>query len=621
MRENSIIPGLNSVLSTISGEIPNRFFILGKTNIPLPSDLEEKAKNKGCMYLSWSYGAQGTIFLLTNHLDVAQSEEMLVLKLGFAHSPSWEALDARALMERGSVTHFGINHEDIHGNTLIVGVNRQKPSFSIFQSLTATSQAFYWEGGDTLLLSDSLRLLIRLVSPLELNAEAVPYHFLFRSVHGKMTYFKNIHKLHCGHIARYRNNGLHIEQLVRLDDWMPKEKIKKVLPSAVRNFDEIAECVIGSYIQWIKKSSKDLLVLLSGGVDSSLLTSYIRANLHPQSDLCSASYTIEAGEFEAEIEYAQNAVTQFNTSHQFLPISSREYASLLEQFIDLTVQPVENEQDPCYLALVKEFSGRNVRYLFSGSASDTLLGYESSKCLSNVERFRRVPYSPYLLNFLAGAFKHVLPNKAFGLQETAFLIQTLPEPASPYHPMHRNDIFTNVTRVNQCFGTEVISGAMNYRLAEFEIFSKSKNCLESPHLIGLTHSVHDNEIVMIQLFRSFDLELVHPYLDSAFVQAVFSFDPMIRYCHKGHPKWLPKLLLEKKLPRHNKMARNLKRAGGFDKELRLWMKNSVLKDMVRAIQRPGYMTRAAYNQAVENPDWFTWNLLVLDLFQKRILTN
>jgi hypothetical protein len=67
------------------------------------------------------------------------------------------------------------------------------------------------------------------------------------------------------------------------------------------------------------------------------------------------------------------------------------------------------------------------------------------------------------------------------------------------------------------------------------------------------------------------------------------------------------------------LTQKSKRAGGFDNELRKWMKSGVLREMVHNIQRPGYLSLKDFEQSKENPDWFTWNLLTLDIFQKRIL--
>lgn len=41
-------------------------------------------------------------------------------------------------------------------------------------------------------------------------------------------------------------------------------------------------------------------------------------------------------------------------------------------------------------------------------------------------------------------------------------------------------------------------------------------------------------------------------------------------------------------------------------------------DMVRTIDRPGFMDRDDFENKLQNPDWFTWNLLTLDVFKKSI---
>ena len=41
--------------------------------------------------------------------------------------------------------------------------------------------------------------------------------------------------------------------------------------------------------------------------------------------------------------------------------------------------------------------------------------------------------------------------------------------------------------------------------------------------------------------------------------------------------------------------------------------------MVQEIERPGFITRADFEQKIRQPDWFTWNMLTLDLFKKYVL--
>jgi hypothetical protein len=49
------------------------------------------------------------------------------------------------------------------------------------------------------------------------------------------------------------------------------------------------------------------------------------------------------------------------------------------------------------------------------------------------------------------------------------------------------------------------------------------------------------------------------------------------------------------------------------------MRSGDLRELVQEIKRPGFMEPGDFKQKIENPDWFTWNLLTLDLFQKLVL--
>jgi len=61
-----------------------------------------------------------------------------------------------------------------------------------------------------------------------------------------------------------------------------------------------------------------------------------------------------------------------------------------------------------------------------------------------------------------------------------------------------------------------------------------------------------------------------------------------------------------------------KRAGTFFTDLFAWMREGVLADMVRSIERPGYVDPKSFRQQIEAPDWTTWNLLLMDLYAKHL---
>lgn len=56
-------------------------------------------------------------------------------------------------------------------------------------------------------------------------------------------------------------------------------------------------------------------------------------------------------------------------------------------------------------------------------------------------------------------------------------------------------------------------------------------------------------------------------------------------------------------------------------ELFVAMREVELSEMVRAIDRPGFLSQKDFADKIENPDWFTWSMFTLDLFKKHVLNG
>jgi hypothetical protein len=56
-------------------------------------------------------------------------------------------------------------------------------------------------------------------------------------------------------------------------------------------------------------------------------------------------------------------------------------------------------------------------------------------------------------------------------------------------------------------------------------------------------------------------------------------------------------------------------------ELFYAMREGELHEMVRAIERPGFLSQKEFTEKIENPAWFTWSMLNLDLVKKYVLNG
>jgi hypothetical protein len=185
--------------------------------------------------------------------------------------------------------------------------------------------------------------------------------------------------------------------------------------------------------------------------------------------------------------------------------------------------------------------------------------------------------------------------------------------------MNVMSVYTDWEVLPRCFDTQVIRDALAYR-SELE-----KQQFDSPRLIERVHALHlltdtcDSIALWQQLGLAYGQEIIYPYLDDAVVKMSMAFDPQKRFFLNGRTKPVLKLILEQK--EADVIVNKPKYGGGWGNDLPDWMCQGVLRDMVQAIQRPAFMERADFQNKIEHPDWFTWNLLTMDLFNKHVLAH
>jgi asparagine synthetase B (glutamine-hydrolysing) len=617
---------INRLIATLKSEqaqglIPatapqRRFIVAGWTRRSLNPELGRWFGENGISYTVRDFGPRGTLFLIHSHPDVANTEEASLIKLGLAHTAELEPLSAGDLLVGDYVSPAGLPRGGIGGGTTTICMGQHAPALSVYQSLTSTSQIYYWQGRDWLICADTLRYLVAMVNTLEPEPDAVPHHLLYRTVPGAMTYFRGVSKLLCGHVATCDGGEWRITQAERLDDWVPERQITRVTPEFMADFERQTERLVHLYVSQ-SEGKRALGVLLSGGVDSTLMASLVKGALRPWDRLRSLSYAMRVPSFVGEMHYARHASRMLGTDHRFYDVFAEDYPRWFTESIRLLAQPLDNEQDPCYLMLARAVAPEGLRYLYSGSAADCLLGRESARRLQQVESWRGVPAGRVTLSALSRALGGAAPNKAYGLNAIAHLLEDINDPLSPRFALNRLGMLSDPDVVERSFGTETIRRVMQYRCELLATYSSSGNLAESVHLDSVFLDVHDEENALVQLMRTAGVESVTPYLDSAFVRQSLTLHRRLRYHVGGQVKWLPKAVLDRRLA--SPTTRWPKLSGGFDRELVQWMQHGVLADTVRDMDRPAYLSADDWKAKREHPDWLTWNLLNLHMFEKLVL--
>lgn len=550
------------------------------------------------------------------YAEVAEGEGMVVIKVGLMRAGS-RLLSASTVLDRGLITPLGVQEADIHGNVLLICLTKREPEFCAYRSPLATPQLYYRAEEGNALLSDNLRMMIELLDHPKINCAALPLHFLFRSVPGRKTYVDDVYRLGSGERLTWSDGTPSTELCRDLRALFDGGDYRSVNAQTVGQFYEQLRSVMAVYLGGLTDGSSRPATLLSGGIDSSLLQQTINDFSAPSARPLSFSYALEAPSFAPEIGYAEDASRVFKTKHTSVEVSPKDYPDLLVTAIRTLGQPPHHESVPCVIPVVEHVSADydEVRYLFCGGAGGTLHGIGKSQDVVRANRYRNWPVP--ILRLLARILAPIWQSKAYGAGKAAQVLPSLDDLDSPLHPMNAVSMYTDWELTNRCFDPPAVCEALAYR-RELERQQLDSPCLiEKMHMVDQVSGVSVASGFWLQLGLASNRKIIFPYLDDAVVSATLAFDPTERFYHANRTKPILKLILESK--NLHDIANRPKYGSGFGDDLLDWMRRGVLRDLVRAIERPAFMEQADFERKLEEPDWFTWNMLTLDLFQKCVL--
>ncbi len=225
---------------------------------------------------------------------------------------------------------------------------------------------FYYQGEGLFAFASEIKALLTCPNvPSEVAAEFLPAYLSFGYVPCPHTLYRGIHQLPPGHLAILAAGGrLHIKPYWRLR-MQPDESIQ---------FEDACEQVRLLTRQAVRKrlvSDVPLGVLLSGGVDSSIVTGLASQELGKVKTFCAAFPEDPAFD---ETRYARIVARHFATDHHELEIRPQT-ADLIEKLVYHHDQPfMDSSAVPTYL--ISQLARQHVTVVLNGDGGDELFaGY------------------------------------------------------------------------------------------------------------------------------------------------------------------------------------------------------------------------------------------------------
>ncbi len=258
--------------------------------------------------------------------------------------------------------------------------NSKKQELFLARDHFGIKPLFYTFFNDTLLFSSEIKALFKYPGIEKIiNSQGISELFGIGPAHTPgTTVFKNIFEIKPAHYAVYNSNGFHIERYWKLET---KEHTD--------NFEETCEKVhylLDDAIQRQLVSDVPLCVMLSGGLDSSIIvayaSNYCKKNGLPPLDTFSVDYVDNDKNFvksdfqpNSDNYYINLMLNEFKTNHHKIVIDTPELAESLEDAMIARDFPGMADVDSSFLLFCKNIK-KEATVCLSGECSDEIFaGY------------------------------------------------------------------------------------------------------------------------------------------------------------------------------------------------------------------------------------------------------
>ena len=254
-----------------------------------------------------------------------------------------------------------------------------------------------------------------------INLTSLNYYLRLMYVPAPLSIFKNIYKLEPGsliqincesyperplehdvlNLKNFRN--LSFKRWWNIDAYVEHDKFSE--KNRPRNYSEDIEDLLSTSIQNQLLSDVPLGAFLSGGVDSSLVTS-LMSNL---SNKKINSYTIgfESKKFD-ESSYAREVAKAIGTDHHEEIITAKTARDIIPKLPQIYDEPfADSSQIPTFL--VSQFAKTEITVALSGDGADELFG-GYNRYTQGAKYWERLFKLPKLSRVLLGMFFHQIPG-------------------------------------------------------------------------------------------------------------------------------------------------------------------------------------------------------------------
>ncbi|MCJ7805564.1 asparagine synthase (glutamine-hydrolyzing) [Patescibacteria group bacterium] len=466
----------------------------------------------------------------------------------------------------------------------------KKKELFIARDRAGIKPLYFSRSGNKLVFGSEVKTILKVPGfNRKVDKDALSLYCYFGYIPSEKSMFEGIVKLLPGHSLTFSKRGLTIRKFFEINPSKPmsEKPLKELLRDAVVG-QLHADVPVG--------------VLLSGGLDSSLLSCFISEI----KSLKSFSIGFKEQSFD-ESQYAKTVAKKLGTKHYSETFEVKEIPDLYKSLTKLLDEPLADASFfPTYK--VSKLARKYVTVALSGDGGDELFG----------------GYPTYQAQIIAEKLKY-LPK--FVLDSSIFLLNMLPESDKNYPPKELAKIVLKgvrkepVDRHLYMMRTFFRGENILYKKPEFSWLSKvmpkldSVNPVRQAQITDYYTYLRDDFLVKTDRASMYNsLEVRVPYLDNDVIDYAYSYPR--NHVNLLETKILLRNLLKRKLP---EVAKRPKK--GFGIPVAKWIRGELKDFAYEAIRNPklyDYIDRSkiekiwnAHQERKENNAGSIWMLVML----------
>lgn len=294
-----------------------------------------------------------------------------IFVIGYIQNNSFnESSDKGAYFQASNISK---TVKELNGHFSLVLIDKFVDNILIYTNKSGGNRPYLKQTSDGWNISNSLHELLE--HKCYLNSEALEEEFFYRWVTGERSLIEGIYQVPSAHY--WSLSSFTINKKVCYFS-LPRAQPENIITHSIDKSAELTGNTLKSALNSMLKPNKKIAVLLSGGVDSSILSALAQEAGHEIVAISHRCTQHANPELETAIKFAKT----LNIEHLIIDIDDSEIANAFKQTTLLIEQAPRFHSSIIIYLLFAKLEGKFSQVIY-GEAADTLFGSNSLRRYSN----------------------------------------------------------------------------------------------------------------------------------------------------------------------------------------------------------------------------------------------